>query len=194
MSDDLLDAAFADLDDPAVVHHGPQIRALVQRRRRVRRTVWLAAAAVAVAGAAATIGLIATRGPENTLGDGRWRGESVGVPALQAGYVIEGVDALDGTSTRAVRAGERVIFTVHTSREGYLCLDEEVDGQWQRVFPADGASWWVDAGRHWPGGDAPMAFVTDEAPGKRAYQVRLDTERADCSSPVTAVELEVDWR
>jgi len=190
MPDEMLEAAFAELRDPEVETSGPQIRARVRRRRR--RVAWLAAAAVAAVSATAVVGMLATREPDDPLGEGRWRGGTADPPVLELGCVVEGAEPREGTV--AVQGSEQVVFTVLTDRPGYLCLDEEVDGAWGQVFPPAGDEWWAEAGRHWPGGDSPMAFVTGEGPGRRAYRVRLDPENGDCSSPLTTDVLEVDWR
>ena len=196
MSDDVLNDAFAEIEDPAVVHRGPEIRALAQQRQqqRGRRTVWLAAAAVLLAGMSVGVGLLVTRPTDEVPGAGRWRGDEEAAGALELGYVIEGAATRSEGSTRPVSVGERVIFTVRTSSEAYLCLEERVGDGWQRIHPSAGEGWWVPAGRHWPGGEQPLAFVTGQGPGVHSYRVLLDPGTPDCAAPVRSDELEVEWR
>jgi hypothetical protein len=197
MPDDMLDAAFAELEDPAPITSAAEIREIARARapgrQRPSRMVWLAAAAVALAGAAVGIGLIAMRGGSEE-DPGRWRGEAAATGALELGYVVEGELDLEQPAQRGVAPGEKVIFTVRTDAGAYLCLEERVGGDWVRIHPAEGEGWLVDAGQHWPGGVAPLAFVTEQGAGSRAYRVLIDPERSDCSAPVGSDVVEVDWR
>ena len=196
MPDDPLKEAFDLLDDPPVGTLGPAIRARAAARQRKRRTprIWLAAAIVALAGLGATVALLALRGPGDGLGAGRWRGEVDRADALELSYVIEGDGALDAAVVRPVEPRERIIFTVRTDADTYLCIDEQGDGAWERIYPVGEEGWFVTAGRHWPGGEEPLSFGTEYISGVRAYRVLSDPENADCSEYEGQRQVEVYWQ
>ncbi len=196
MPDDPLKNAFDALDDPPVENLGPAIRARVaahQRRRRVP-AVWRIAAALVVAGVGVSIAYLATRGPGDKIGAGRWRGDEAAGEVLDLGFVIEGEGALDAETVRPVGPSERIIFTVQTDRDAFLCLDEQGDGAWKRIYPGAEEGWRVSAGNHWPGGDVPLSFGTEHGPGTRVYRVLADPEHADCSAPTAEEQVEVRWQ
>jgi hypothetical protein len=113
--------------------------------------------------------------------------------ALELGFLIEGQE-LRRAANEAVAAGERVIFRFETTVPGFLCLDERGDDDWNRVLPAAGESWHVDAGQHLPKvGGAVQAFRTDEGSGTRTYRARLDADDPNCSNPAAESLIELRW-
>lgn len=196
MPDDPLYSAFDDLEDPPVDNLGPAIRARAATGKRRPRTplIWLAAAAVLLVGVGASFAYLATRGPADLQGAGRWRGQEAAAEVLELGYVIEGTGDLDAETRRPVGATERIIFTVHTEQDAYLCIDELGDGAWRRIYPGTEEGWRVGAGRHWPGGDEPLSFGTEYGPGVRAYRVLADPVHADCATPIGEHQAEVHWQ
>ncbi len=196
MPDDPLENAFDALDDPPVENLGPAIRARAAARKRPQRTsrIWLAAAALVLTGVGATIVFLATQRPDDEQGEGRWRGDEATEEVLELGYVIEGTGDLDAETRRPVGPTERVIFTVRTDLDTYLCLEEQGDGAWQRIYPGIEEAWRVGAGRHWPGGDEPLSFGTEHGPGVRTYRVLSDPVHADCAAPIDEQRAEVHWR
>ncbi len=193
-TDTMLERRFAELVDPAPRTSAAQIRQMAERRRRSRGRVRLLAAAAVVAAGGVAVGLAALFG---TGGDapatGRWRGVAGMDDRVELGVAVEGAQGLTARGAASVRAGERVLFHVRVGRDGYLCLDERDGDHWAAVYPVGGEAWAVSAGRHWPGGDQPLAFRTDLGAGTREYRVRFDPTAADCSSPTAEDRVVIHW-
>jgi len=217
MSDDPLESAFAALQDPEPETSAAEIREIARAReagvvddvvaevhelpdarqdeaRGARARVLLLAASVALFALGGVLAFVATRTAVVEDDPGQWKGGADAAGALELAFVVEGEQDLLAGSQRSVEPGERVIFTVRTDAPAYACLEERGRGRWERIHPAHGEAWRVDAGRHWPGGDAPLAFVTEHGAGSRAYRVLIDPEHAECTAPVGDDVVEVEWR
>jgi hypothetical protein len=172
-------------EDPPGPFLGPEAR---RRAGRPRATPWLlATAALLVVGA--VVGRVAGPPPLTERGLGA-------DPAIVLGVLLEGRGgAAQRASDRRVPPEHAIIFDVRVRDASYLCIDEDLGaGRWERVFPAAGASWRVQPGRHLPlRGDVVQAFRTDHGPGTRSYRALADPSDPACGHPAAASSVEVRW-
>ena len=176
---------MGELSDPPGPLLGAEARA--RARRRSLRTPGLAAAALLLLGLSALFVLprldrdLAARGARGA--------------AISLDYLVEDHD-VRRTDHRQIQPHQRVIFRVHPSRAGFVCLDEQgADGGWARLLPTDDAGWRLDAGRHLAAvDDEVQAFRTDLGDGPRGYRALLDPDNPGCAAPVAEARLELDWR
>lgn len=150
-----------------------------------RRRPWgLVTGALAVGLAAAW--LLAPRVPPQDLLRARGGGSTDADLVLRA--VAEGGGAPRKLTDGAlVGPDEQVVFEVETGAEGELVVDE-VGERTTRVWPV-GATWEVDAGRHFVGGAHALAWRADE-PGLHQY---MATFCPSSGGPCTTTSLTLRW-
>jgi len=108
-------------------------------------------------------------------------------------FVVEGRSGLQD-KVDTVTLDQQLIFIARTSRSGFLCLDEEIPGGWQRVFPKGEETWRVDVGEHHIARDGQVqAFSTDLGAGLRRYRLAFHTESSDCKNATTYRITELLW-
>jgi len=195
MSADPLREAFDELQDPAPRATGPEIRAMAVRRRGERRRIllWGAAAALLLVLWGGAVAFIALSPEEDPVGPGRWRGGAAGDGLVQLDFAVEGPDGGVVDVVGPVTPEQRVLFYITTGQEGFLCLEEQTQDGWTRFHPEPGGSWAVSAGKHWPGGEAPLSFRTDRGAGGRAYRVLFDPADPACGAATGRDEITVVW-
>ena len=108
-------------------------------------------------------------------------------------FVVEGRSGLR-EKLATVPLDQQLIFIARTSRPGFLCIDEEVPGGWQRVFPQRDETWKVDVGEHHIARDGQVqAFSTDLGAGLRRYRLAFHAESSDCNNATTYRTTELLW-
>ena len=194
MGADPLRDVFDELHDPASRALGVEIRALARQRRGVRHRWLMVAAAGLVLGVGATVAVLSFGGiGDDPQGPGRWRGGAAGGSGVALDYAVEGTAGGVIDVVGPVTLEQRVLFYVTTDGEGFLCLEEQTTDGWERFFPAQGDSWTVSAGKHWPGGEQPLSFRTELGAGRRAYRVLFDPADPACVAPSGNDEITVVW-
>ena len=182
--DDWLREELGELRDPPGPMLGPEARARADRLSRRRPA--LAAAALLLVGLSAL--LLAPRIDRELTARGARDA------AISLDHLVEDHD-VRRTPDRQIQPHQRVIFRVHPSRSGFVCLAEQGPGDiWTRLLPQGDAGWWLEAGRHLAetGGEV-QAFRTDLGDGPRAYRALLDPDDPTCSHPIAETRLELDW-
>ena len=177
---------FAGATGPAAPDDdGPILLARYRRRtQRVRM-------AGALGGAALILLMMSSLLPQIDGLELRPRGADGAIGTLQLSAVLDAETLLEVSS---VPSAERVVFAIQTPRAGFLCLQEERDGQWHTVFPAPDDAWRVDAGRHLPMlNGAAQSYRPDDGTGSRSYRALLDPATGDCAEPAAVSTLTLQW-
>ena len=113
--------------------------------------------------------------------------------SLSLDWLVEG-DGLRRVGAEPVAPDESIIFRVRATRAGYVCLDEEVDGELRRIFPIADGAWPVEVGVSLLGRDGVVqAYRSDFGPGSRRVRAVFDPKFEDCRRPVAHADKVVVW-